>query len=350
MNNLILKEIYRAILFSKLSYNNPTDIHNLDDSFANIQKIIVNNNMHFIENNDLKCYMFKYNNTIFIALNLVTQYEKKLTKFRDKIYINRGIFEQYRDLEDKLHQNIIEYDKTKNIKKIYVCGYKLGGSLATVIAAILAEKFKHMYLVSCFTFGALKVGNKYFREYFNKNITCNYRVLIADDVHWSNQWKHYAHISNHLQLENDNIIEVDEQQETNCKKFVRYFFGNHEMPDNNISIDTYLDRINKILTVYNININNARNRMPTICITPYKRDENDSTSSSLSNKSIYPPSGPTISTSTTSKSSSPMTEELSQLIIKKIERVDDILMKFIEKQKTPPQNENMQLKDIVLQC
>lgn len=346
MNNLILKEIYRAILFSKLSYNNPVDIHNLDDSFANIQKIIVNNNMHFIENNDLKCYMFKYNNTIFIAINLTTVYDKKLTKFRDNIYINHRIFEYYRDLEDKLYQNIIEYDKTKNIKKIYVCGYKLGGSLATVTAAILAEKFKHMYLVSCFTFGALKVGNKHFREYFNKNITCNYRVLIEGDTHWSNRWKHYTHISNHLQLENDNIIEVDEPQETNCKKIVRYFFGNHEMPDTSITINTYLDKINNIISAYNININNTRNRMPTLCITPYRKDENDSTSSSLSNKSMYPPSGPTIP----SKNNSPMTEEFSQLIIKKIERVDDMLMKFIEKQKTPPQNDNMEIKDIVLQC
>jgi hypothetical protein len=345
MNNLILKEIYRAILFSKLSCNNPSDIHNLDDSFANIQKIIVNNNMHFIENNDLKCYMFKYNNTIFIAINLITQYEKKLTKFKDKIYINRKMFEYYQDLEDKLYQNIIEYDKTKNIKKIYVCGYKLGGSFATVIAAILAEKFKHMYLVSCFTFGALKVGNKYFREYFNKNITCNYRVLIESDIHWSNNWKHYVHISNHLQLENDNIIEIDEQHQTSCNKIVRYFFGNHEMTDNNITINTYLEKINNIISTYNININNTRNRMPTLCITPFKRDENDSTSSSLSNKSLYPPSGP----STTNKCGSPMIEELSQLIIKKIEHVDDMLMRFIERQKTSTQNENMQIKDIVLQ-
>jgi hypothetical protein len=341
MNNLILKEIYRAILFSKLSCNNPSDINNLDDSFASIQKIIVNNNMHFIENNDLKCYMFKYNNTIFITIHLVTQYEKELIKFKDNIYINHGIFTQYQELKDKLFQNIMDYDKTKNIKKIYVCGYKLGGSLATVVAAILAEKFKHMYLVSCFSFGALKVGNKHFRDYFNKNITCNYRILIADDTHWSNNWKRYTHVSNHLQLENDNITEIDECSETNCKKIIKLFFGNTEMPNSNITIQTYLDKLNSIISAYNVNTNNIRNVLPSLCIA--KKDENESTTSSLSNKSLYPPSGP----STSSKGNSPISEDLSQLIIKKIEHVDEMLMKILNKQRNQC-NQNMQLNDIVL--
>jgi hypothetical protein len=339
MNNLILKEIYRAILFSKLSSSNPSEIHNLDSSFANIQKILVNNNMHFIENNDLKCYMFKYNNTIFISIHLVTQYEKELIKFKDNIYINHGIFTQYQELKDKLFQNIMDYDKTKNIKKIYVCGYKLGGSLATVVASILAEKFKHMYLVSCFSFGALKVGNKHFRDYFNKNITCNYRILITGDTHWSNNWKRYTHVSNHLQLENDNITEI-EGCETNCKTIMKYFFGNTEIPNNNITIQTYLDKLNSILSAYNVNTNNTTNMLPSLCIA--KKDENESTSSSLSNKSLYQQSGP----STSSKANSPISEDLSQLIIKKIEHVDEMLMKILNIKSAC--SENMQLNDIVL--
>jgi predicted lipase len=93
-------------------------------------------------------------------------------------------------LNKTLPINIHEYDKNKNIKKLYICGYKLGGSVATVVASILAEKFRHTYLVSCFTFGAFKVGNKYFKEYFNRHVTCNYRIMVEGDTHWSNHWKH----------------------------------------------------------------------------------------------------------------------------------------------------------------
>ena len=333
MNNMILKEIHRALLFCKLSENNPCDLDNNDITFADIHKILINNNMHFIENPDVKCYMFKYNNTIFISIHSVAIYAKKMIKYRDKICINNMAFLQYQSLEDKLIQNIHEYDKNKTVKKLYICGYKLGGSIATVVAAILADKFKHMYLVSCFTFGAFKVGNKYFKQYFNENITCNYRIMIENDNHLSDYWNHYTHVSNLLQLENDNIIEKSDEK---CRVggisiFNNYFCAPIDNVDNTISINTYIQRLHKILSTYNLNIK------PLINI-PIRKEENDSTSSSLSTKSQS-------ASNTGSKTSSPISEELSCMILKKIEHIDVILSNLLGKK----ENCNMQIKDIVLQ-
>jgi hypothetical protein len=333
MNNLILKEIYRAVLFSKLSENKPCDIDHNDITFSDIQKIMANNNMHFIENVDSKCYMFKYNNTIFISIHSVAYYEKKLTKFKDKICINSTAFLQYQALEDKLIQNIHEYDKNKNIKKLYICGYKLGGSVATVVASILAEKFRHTYLVSCFTFGAFKVGNKYFKEYFNRHVTCNYRIMVEGDTHWSNHWKHYTHVSDYLQLENDNITEKSDINCTRMSALSNLFCAPMNIVDSAVTVNTYIEKLNSIITAYNLNIKGTSK--PIICIPCFKKDENDSTSSSLSSKSISAPN---------TKTHSPISDDLTYMILKKIEHMDTVISRMIEKE-----NRNMQIKDIVLQ-
>lgn len=343
MNNLILKEIYRTALLCKLSQLNPSDINNNDATFSNIRKIIIDNNMNFIINDKLKCYMFNYNNTIFIVFYSTIIYKKPMIKFKDKIKINKDIFLIYNTIHDNLIKYINDYNKDKNIKKIYVCGYNIGGTFATVASAILAEKFKHMYLISCYTFGSLKAGNRHFCNYFNENITCNYRIWIEDDTHISNTWKCYKHVSNYLQLENDNIIEKPELNSNHCiKKFLCccYYVSTY---DNIISIDTYLDKFNNILSAYNLNIR-SKQYIPSPSL---RKDDMDSTSSTISS---YPPSYGIINSNNSSKNNSPITEDLSNLIIKKIQNVDKIVSKLIDTKRTNSiKSPSMNIKDIVLQ-
>jgi hypothetical protein len=352
MNSLILKEIYRTAILCKLSNLNPSEINNNDPMFSSIHKIIINNNMNFIQfikNDELKCYTYQYNNTIFVILNSKIKYTKQMIKFKDNISINSDIFHQYKLIYDRILHNISEYTKEKVIKKIYVCGYKIGGSLATVISAILAEKFKNMYLVSCFTFGALKVGNKQFCKYFNENITSNYRIHLQQDVHISNNWKKYRHVSNYLDPENENIIEKHEIKHK--RSLFKYLFCvSTPIIDNIIPIDTYIDNFNTLITAYNINIRNENKEKqyipsPNICFI--KRDDNDSisTHSTYTTRSI--PSMP--SSNCTSKNNSPITDDLSHLIIKKLQNVDDIITKIISTKKRRYSKTKMDIKDVVLQ-
>jgi hypothetical protein len=352
MNSLILKEIYRTLVLCKLSNLNQSEINNINTNdifYSSIYKIIINNNMNIIQNDELKCYMYQYNNIIFIILNSKINYTKKMIKLKDNIRINSDIFQQYSLIYDKILDNISEYTKEKSIKKIFVCGYKIGGSLGTVISAILAERFKNMYLVSCYTFGALKVGNKHFCKYFNDNITSNYRIHLHYDDDISNNWNNYRHVSNYLEPDNENIIE--KPQIIYKKSLFCCISPNiHDTRDNIIPIDMYIDKINSIIIAYNINIkqeNKDKQLIPYSNICFVKKNDNDE-SSTLSTYTSQSMQSLPISRKT-SKNNSPIIDDLSQLIIKKLQNMDDIITNIINTKKRSDVKNKMEIKDIVLQ-
>lgn len=259
MNNMILKEIYRAVLFSKLSSKYPSDfnIEAKSNTYNDIHKIILNNNMSFIENQSFKCYCLKYNNTIYIAIHSTLTYDmKKMTKMKDNIYVNQNLLLQYRDLEIQVIKNINELNKTKLIKKIYICGYHVGGALATLTAAILAEKYKNMFLVSCFTFASPMVGNKHFKKYYNEYVTCNYRLTTSDDT--PKCYSRYCHVSGALQLEEDNIIDIEEHRKNMYESFAKRCLAIYDKKctDSHAHIDTYIVRLKNLVSIIQSNILN----------------------------------------------------------------------------------------------
>jgi len=155
----------------------------------------------------------------------------------------------------------------------------MGGGLATIAAAILGEKYKNMYLVSCFTFAAPKVGNKHFKEYFSDNVTCNYRVIVNDKIdlisnlnnynnfnyykHQCSLYSHFVrndfyHVSNAFLLENNNILELSKPKLSKYKKFIMngnscYSCCNNYM-DELVDIDVYINRFSSIIAKYKTNL------------------------------------------------------------------------------------------------
>jgi hypothetical protein len=261
MNSMILKEIHRSLLFSKLASKYPYEL-NIEikqSKFKDIHKIIFNNDINFIENDTFKSYVFKYNNIIYICIHSTLKYhdDKELIKLKDNIYVNNNVLSQYKAFEDKIIKNISELNDTKLIKKIYVCGYSSGGALAILTSAILAEKYKNMFLVSCFTFGSPKIGNKYFKKYFNKYITCNYRIIISNDLNIQTEWPYYEHISDGLLLENDNIMEIIEKENNVYDNIIKYISKKKiNYIENSINIDEYIYRFNNLISIYQSNVLN----------------------------------------------------------------------------------------------
>lgn len=261
MNNMILKEIYRSVLFSKLASKYPFELKTeaSNNTYQEIHKIILNNNIIFIENDTLKCYMFKYTNTIYITIHSLLKYYdfKELIRLKDNIFINDALFSQYKSFEEQIIKNINELNNTKLIKKIYLCGYNSGGALAILTSALLADKYKNIFLVSCFSFGSPKIGNKHFRKYFNKYITCNYRIKIENDLYTKTYWYNYYHISNALLLENDNIKEIEEIDQTIYDNLLLSIKKNKiNYIENTITIDDYIKRLHNLISLYQSNIMN----------------------------------------------------------------------------------------------
>jgi hypothetical protein len=258
MNNMIVKDLYRAALLCGISYKVPSEIDTIvetDDRYNSIKKIITDNNMLYIENSSFKCYMFKYRNTIYISVHsfLPFNYNSKMKRYNGRIYIHEGILHQFNVMEPELIKNIKELDCAQNVKKIHVCGYNIGGALSSVISSFLANKYKNIYLVSCFTFGSPKVGNKSFKKVFNENVTSNYRIttnkLSTDEETslLSSSRYSYCHVCNPLYLENNNIAELKSIHRT-------HFPICNNKPTRDIDpLETYIQCLHNIIVSYKHN-------------------------------------------------------------------------------------------------
>ena len=265
MNHIIIKELHRTVLISKLSGLSPTDIKSINDTnpiFRDILKLIVNNDMCYIQNEHAKCYIFTYSNIIYIGIHSTMDYDvkNKLTQLKDDIYIHDGVFNVFVSIEEQLIHNIMNLDKNKFVKKIYVTGYGVAGSIANVVSAALAEKYKNMYIVSCYTFGSQPVGNKSFRKWFIKNVSCNYRVQVNNDVCDTNGFTKnsyslkYYHVSDELRLTKDNIVNMANIDVSLLKKMKCLITGKKQSFETCTPIDTYVEYLKTILSLCKSNI------------------------------------------------------------------------------------------------
>ena len=98
------------------------------------------------------------------------------------ILVHRG-FKTYADaaLSEGNLEYVVEYINTHPHEKFYITGHSLGGAVATVIAARLADAGADMQNVKVVTFGAPAVGNKYFAEKYKDKIHLT-RVVMSNDV------------------------------------------------------------------------------------------------------------------------------------------------------------------------
>lgn len=282
MNHIILKELHRNALISKLSALSPDDIKSITDTndiFSDIIKLIVNNDMCYIQNEHLKCYIFSYSNIIYIGIHSTMDYnaKNKLTQFKDNMYIHNGVYNAFISIEEKLNFYILNLDKNHNIKKIFVSGYGVAGAISTVVSGTIAEKYRNMYIVSCYTFESPPVGNKSFRKWFIKNISCNYRVVIEDDNN-NNYYLKYCHVSDELKLTVDNIVNVTYIDMSFFKKIKYSLFRKKSLCNTYVPIEKYIEYLKTILFMYKSNIY----RINESSHSPANKEENGKTQQNIS--------------------------------------------------------------------
>jgi len=369
MNHIIIKELHRSALISKLSELSPSDVKSINetnDTYSDIYKLIIKNDMCYIQNEQVKCYIFKYSNVIYIGIHSTMDYIKnsKLTHFKDKIYIHEGVYNAFVSIEEKLIYNILNIDKNKCVKKIYVTGHGAGGAIATVISGTLSYKYKNIYIVSCFTFGCPPVGNKRFRKWFIKNISCNYRVIVENDSNVSNNllsWFKYYHISDELRLTMDNIVNITHIDLSFIKCMKNYILKRDNVSKSYTPIDTYINYLKSILSLYKTNtckINQTsysddKSSDGRVEIQRFSLKESDSFKSGA--RSISSTSSPIMTfitspklcnrsspnknmlnrlsphrPSTSTYIQRPMTDEFVGLIIQKLDNANNTLSKYLE--------------------
>lgn len=249
------------LLLLKFYKNMPKYFNSFDNNnFKYIEKIILKNQLNYYYGKNSNYIMLKYGNTIYILIySNISHYDNISINVKKKIYVNKSLFIQYKSLEDNLLNNINELNTDNTIKKIYIAGHKLGGSLSYIVSSILAEKYHNIFLISCFSFGSYEVGNKKFKKFFNKYVKCIYRLDLEkeDSINFYN----YYHISNKLIINDDYITEITLQKHN----FFKFFNCNNSIENiNDEDIDVYMNKLNNIIKLYYKNYQNINNDNDTL--------------------------------------------------------------------------------------
>jgi len=339
MNNIIVKELYRAVLLSKISFKNSSEINAFIDSnsdFLDIKKIISKHEVCFIENEYLKCYIVKYCNTIYLSFSSILSYniDNQLHYFKDNIRIHKGMFHHIQNMKEKIIDHITELDNLKDIKKIHICGYKTGGALATVATSILAEYYNNIYLVSCYTFGAQPVGNKQFTKYFNRYVTRSYRVNAIEYNNESSKGEEkitsskYKHVSNSILLDKDSIMEIP-QRDHIFHRFANIFYSHYNIKFSCESLDTYVEYFKNILFAYNTNLIESKISSDNIAKLGNSDDQHIYISSSTISNNSTLPSPPTHPVPSFIQMT--VSDDLTTAILQKLDTINSMVSKLIEK-------------------
>lgn len=141
----------------------------------------------FIIKNDINKYVkiiFRGSSeNIHMMYNLKIKLRKVTFLENNNIKIHSGFYQQI--FKGKLYHNIKNYLKNiENIDEylIYCTGHSLGGIMATLFGYFLSYVLKENK-IAIISFGSSKIGNKSFKESFNKkeNIIC-YRFYNQSDL------------------------------------------------------------------------------------------------------------------------------------------------------------------------
>lgn len=255
MNHIIIKEIYKISLLTKLNQYPQQELNGVikdNEIFGEIQKIFSNNDLYFINYDKEKCYMCKYLNTIYIIFHSELEFQNEKSKqWKDKMYLHRTILNTILSIKDQIINYITILDNDNKIKKIYISGFGTGGAFATLLAAMLSESYANMYLISCFTFGSPGIGNKKFKKHFNKYVNTSYRIILDDEC----DKKYYKYnVTDKLILCSDNIYIHNRCKKNIIKKFQQLIGLTPKYDYDNLNnMDKYINNLRNIITLYKIN-------------------------------------------------------------------------------------------------
>ncbi|NEO30654.1 MAG: lipase family protein [Symploca sp. SIO3C6] len=134
---------------------------------------------------------------------------KEIVAKKDKLYpylqqsssgslMHRGFVKAYFSVRAQIHQ----YISNHQLSHVTVTGHSLGGALATLCAVDIQYNFSDKVSIEIYTFGAPKVGNKGFREAFNRRVPNSYRFVNGMDIvpelpRW---WQGYRHVDDQFRI------------------------------------------------------------------------------------------------------------------------------------------------------
>ena len=106
--------------------------------------------------------------------------QKSFPKHQE-IKIHQGYYDTFFSFEEELTKIIVDICASLDIKRIYFCGFSLGGGLATISAPHYATILKNKQKILCHTFASPMVGNAIFKQWFESKVDTSIRIECEGD-------------------------------------------------------------------------------------------------------------------------------------------------------------------------
>jgi triacylglycerol lipase len=202
-SNINLFSLRKALFFAKVSqeaYSEPSSAN--FSSISNDLKVI-----RFIENTpniagvpliDTQVYVLYdiKNNRLILSfrgtekkfvdwLNDFTFTQTPLfdsDKFELNGLVHTGFYLAYLIVRKQLITLVLNEVKNNNVKKVCITGHSLGGGIATIAALDISRLMKNDIEVEVYTYGAPRVGNPEFSDYYNEIVKNSFRIVNENDL------------------------------------------------------------------------------------------------------------------------------------------------------------------------
>jgi hypothetical protein len=120
---------------------------------------------------------FRGTHDIKDVFNCIDIRQKKFAFREYNVGVHAGVMNMFESLEPHLTECFME----NKVKSLTFCGHSLGGSIATLTAAYYGSLFNGNNHVACHTFGAPKVGDYGFQEWYEAGVNESRRVIMPGD-------------------------------------------------------------------------------------------------------------------------------------------------------------------------
>jgi hypothetical protein len=200
---------------SELSYRNPDKVEQFanagfDDKsleqFKNIKPVFYDGKTN---KKDTQGYLWTIGEKAYLVFRGTESTADKITDIDirrhgwfGKVKVHNGFYHQFEAVKDAITNDLKIHPE---VKELIVTGHSLGGALATIAAAHFAAENKEL-VVKCYTYGAPRVGNKTFIEWFHANVKQHYRVTNCHDPVPLVPLFRFYHTHNQLLLEEDKKV------------------------------------------------------------------------------------------------------------------------------------------------
>ena len=132
-------------------------------------------------------------------------------------------------------------ERMVTVDNLVVCGHSLGGAVATLMAYSIKNRF-YGYHVECCTIGSPRVGNKVFKQNFDKSGIDSIRIVHNNDLVTHTPYIGFLHVNYQLRLDNEGNVKKGENTLGYYWDYIKSLFTGKNVKDH--MCEGYMDAIN----------------------------------------------------------------------------------------------------------